>query len=124
MDMTVKKQSSSTGIIRRVNIARENPPPFVTGLVSYSSGLSCGVPADDLTPFERERAAFFGKFTELMATHSGKYVAISDGRVAEVGASENETARRFFLEHPDAAVYIRFVGEQPPAHQSKSAFRR
>jgi hypothetical protein len=92
---------------------------------SRSPSFSLGVPADDLTPFERERAAFFLKLRELMTTHAGEYVVISGGQVAAHGTSENETARRFFHDHPDAAdVYIGFVGEQRPAYQIRPASRR
>ena len=87
----------------------------------HSSSL--GIALDDLTPFERDREAFYRKLPELLRTHPGKYVVISGGQVAVIGESENETARRFFREHPDADFYIGFVGDEPPAYQIRPASR-
>jgi len=89
-----------------------------------SISASIGLPADDQTPFEREKAAFHRKLPDLMKAHAGKYVAIHSGEVATYGESENDVARRFFRDHPDADVYIGFVGEQRPAYQIRPASRR
>jgi len=91
--------------------------------VTVSVSASFGLPADDQTPFERERATFYHKLPELMTTHAGKYVAISGGQFAGSGDSDSEVASRFFHEHPDADVYIGFVGEEPVARQISPASR-
>lgn len=88
-----------------------------------SSPFSALVVADDLTPFERERAAFHRALPDLLRTQPGKYVVVSGGRVVAVGESENETVRRFCREHPDADFYIGFVGDEPLAYQIRPASR-
>ena len=74
--------------------------------------------------FEREKAAFHAKLSELKRKYLGQYVAIHNGQVAAYGESENDVARRFFREHPDADVYIGFVGEPQIASQIRPASRR
>jgi hypothetical protein len=64
------------------------------------------VALDDVPSFDHDKATFHRTRPELIRQYAGKYVAIYNGRVAAVGDSDNETARAFFADHPDADVYI------------------
>lgn len=77
-----------------------------------------GRPADDLSPYEREKAAFLRK-RPYLRLYSGKFVAIHGGEVAVADKSRNETIRQFFAKYPaGTSVYIGFVGSKPVAHVS------
>lgn len=89
----------------------------LTAIVTIPASNSWGVPADDQTPYQREKAAFRRKRPELSRTHAGKYVAIHSAEIASSGESAQETADRFFAEYGDTHVYIGFVGNEPPARQ-------
>jgi hypothetical protein len=85
--------------------------------------ITWGVPLDDVPSFARDRANFHRMRRDLMHEYAAKYVAIYNGKVAAVGDTDNETARKFFAEHPDADVYIGYVGEESPAYQIAPASR-
>ena len=79
-------------------------------------------PADDHTPFEREKAAFLRK-RHFLRQHAGEYVAIHDGDVAAFDRSRNMTLRKFFARYPaGTSVYIGFVGTKPVARVGPHSF--
>jgi len=87
-----------------------------------SPGL--GVPADDLTPFAREKAAFIRQLPSLRHL-TGQFVAVHGGRVVVSGESRNSVLRQFFADHPVGdSVYIGFIGRRPIARVSAPVFIR
>jgi hypothetical protein len=95
---------------------------MVTWGVISSRGL--GVPADDQTPFEREKAAFLRK-RPFLGVYSGEFVAIHDAQVAASDKSRNGVLRKFFAKYPSGtSVYIGFVGRAPIARVSAPVFAR
>ena len=80
---------------------------------AFSASLN--VPADDQTPFERERAAFLRK-RPYLSQHAGEFVAIHNGEVEAADKSRNATLRKFFAKYPPGtSVYLGFVGTRPIA---------
>ena len=109
----VVNRVSSSGLISPVRSAVERPAEFLAATESYSSGLSVGAPADDRTPFEREKAAFLATLPEL-GRYREHFVAMHNGRVVDSDVSRNVLVRRFFREHGEgASLYIGFVGVRP-----------
>lgn len=95
-------------------------PGFVWNTIRVGSGL----PLDDVSPFERDRATFHRIRQDLIREHAGKYVAIYNGKIAAVRDSDNDAARAFFASHPHADhVYIGFAGEESLAFQITPASR-
>ena len=72
-------------------------------------------PLTDDEVFESERAAFIELQSDLMFSHAGEYVAIHKGKPVAFGQTDSEVAHKFFREHPDAQVYIGFIGKERPA---------
>src|SRR5678815_291712 len=91
---------------------------------SSSMSSRFGTPADDLTPFEREKAAFRRK-RPFLNQFTGKFVAIHNGQVAASGESMRVALGKFFSAHPaGTSVYVGFVGRTPVAHVSAPVFLR
>ena len=96
----------------------------LTATVTIPSREFWGRPADDQTPYEREKSAFVRKRPHLRQ-HFGEFVAMHDGQVAASDKSRNGVLRNFFAKHPaGASVYIGFVGPKPVAQVSAQSFVR
>ena len=81
-------------------------------------------PADDRTPYEREKAAFRRK-EPFLRQHAGEFVAIHGGEIAVTENSRNAVVRKFFARHPaGASVYIGFVGRKPAVRVTSQFFVR
>lgn len=65
-------------------------------------------------PWLRDERAFFLKLPELLKTLRGKWVAISNEQVVEVGDTRREVLLRFVEKFPAAEVYIQLVNEEIP----------
>jgi PHD/YefM family antitoxin component YafN of YafNO toxin-antitoxin module len=72
-----------------------------------------------LAPLQAERAAFQRLLPELLKTHSGKFVAIQDGRVVDADADESALARRTLL-GADKPAYIQEVRAEPRVYELPS----
>lgn len=72
--------------------------------------------------FEQEKAAFEAMLPTLKEQHPGRYVAVHDGRVEEIGLTESEVVRLFFGRFHDTHVYIGYVGDTEPATYQVSPF--
>jgi hypothetical protein len=79
---------------------------------SSSMSFRFGVPADDLTPFAREKKAFRDLLASgALLAFQGQFVAVHQGCFAGANPSQRDLVRRFFREHDKrASVYIGFVG--------------
>ncbi|MCG3119717.1 MAG: hypothetical protein ALAOOOJD_02228 [bacterium] len=65
-------------------------------------------------PWLRDEQTFFLKLPELLKTLRGKWVAIYDEQVVEVGDTRREVLLRFVKKFPNAEVYIQLVDEAIP----------
>lgn len=65
-------------------------------------------------PWERDQQAFFLMLPELLKTLRGKYVAIYNEKVVEVGDERRSVLLRFLEKFPNAEVYIQLVDEDIP----------
>ena len=63
--------------------------------------------------WEREYAAFQRLLPELLKTHGGKYVAIHDEKVAEIGDEELAVVRRARERFGNVALHVGLVTEHP-----------
>jgi hypothetical protein len=72
-----------------------------------------------LGPLQAERAAFQRLLPELLKTHSGKFVAIQDGRVVDADADESALARQTLLS-ADKPAYIQEVRAEPLVYELPS----
>lgn len=97
-----------------------------SGSISSSSSFSFGVPADDLTPFAREKHAFQQLLRAgRLSAFQGRYVAIHQGRVAGASSSQKELVRDFFHDRDKrSSVYIAFVGPRRVVRVRPFAVRR
>ena len=96
----------------------------MTACGSSSMSSQFGVPVDDLTPFEREKAAFRHE-RPFLNQYAGKFVAIHSGQVAASGESMSAVLEKFFTAHAaGTSVYIGFVGRMPVARVSAPVFLR
>lgn len=87
--------------------------------VADASGESASDPERE---FQMEKAAFEEQLPILKGRFAGQYVAVHNGRVEEVAASEAEVVRRFFDRFHDTHVYIGYVGDTQPATYQVSPF--
>jgi uncharacterized protein (DUF3084 family) len=76
-------------------------------------------PQQQLSSLQAERAAFQRLLPELLKTHSGKFVAIRDGRVVDSDADESALARRT-LRGADKPAYIQEVRAEPRVYELPS----
>ena len=112
-----------------VGLANQKPLPsdiadWLSPIASSGASLSVtvvavsasiGLPADDQTPFEREKVAFQRRLPQL-AKYRGQFVAIHNGELVDTDPSRNALVRRFFERYGDrASVYVGFVGGRPAA---------
>lgn len=65
-------------------------------------------------PWERDERFFFLKLPEFLKTLRGKWVAIYNEQVVEVGDTRREVLLRFVEKFPSAEVYIQLVDEEIP----------
>ena len=65
-------------------------------------------------PWVRDERAFFLKLPELLKTLRGKWVAIYNEQVVEVGDTRRAVLLRFVEKFPEAEVYIQLVDEELP----------
>lgn len=65
-------------------------------------------------PWLCDERAFFLKLPELLKTHRGKWVAIYNEQVVDVGDTRREVLLRFVEKFPAAEVYIQLVDEEIP----------
>lgn len=64
--------------------------------------------------FEQEKAAFEAMLPRLKQQYPGSYVAVHNGDVHIVGATEAEVVRNFFEQFGDTHVYVGYVGDASP----------
>jgi hypothetical protein len=81
------------------------------------------VPKRDDDKWERERSAFYRLLPNLLTTNRGKYVAIHEESVVEVGDSSLETAQRAYAKFGYIPIYIGLVSEQGPRVVRLPSFR-
>ena len=62
----------------------------------------------------RERRAFYRLLPELLKTSRGKWVAVHNEEVVEVGDSLQLVLKKFWNRFPKTEVYIQLVDEEVP----------
>ena len=72
------------------------------------------VPQRNDDKWERERRAFHRLLPNLMTTSRGKYVAIHEESVVDMGDSADETAQRAYAKFGYVPIYIGLVSDQGP----------
>jgi hypothetical protein len=60
--------------------------------------------------FEREKEAFMAISPFALGRYRGRFVASQGGRIVDFDADLSVLVNRFFMQHPDAPVYITRVG--------------
>ncbi|MCI0618711.1 hypothetical protein L0244_37515 [bacterium] len=65
-------------------------------------------------PWLRDEQAFFLKLPELLKTLRGKWGAVYNEEVVEIGDTHREVRLRFCEKFPNAEVYIQLVDEKLP----------
>jgi len=75
-------------------------------------------------PWLRDERTFFMKLPELLKTMRGKWVAIYNEQVVEVGDTRREVLLRFLEKFPHAEVYIQLVDEEIPVAKILSPRKR
>ncbi len=68
----------------------------------------------------REERAFFLQLPELLKTLRGKWVAMHNEQVVEIGDSMRQVLQQFCLRFPDKEVYIQLVDEKLPVVKMSS----
>jgi len=71
-------------------------------------------------PWLRDEQAFFYKLPELLKTLRGKWVAIHNGDVVEIGDSVRSVLLRVRERFPKTEVYIQLVDEKLPVVKTRS----
>lgn len=70
-------------------------------------------PAESLSGFEREKAAFERMKPELMKQYLGKCVAVVDGQVVEVGEDKIKVIEKVRERFGRVPMYVQWVTAQP-----------
>jgi hypothetical protein len=93
------------------------------GWKSPMSGFFPEIPITDPDAlFKREKVAFEAMLPKLKQQYPGSYVAVHDGAMCVIGASEAEVVRNFFERFGDTHVYIDYVGDRSPDTYQVSPF--
>jgi len=71
-------------------------------------------------PWLRDQRAFFLMLPELLKTHRGKWVAVYNEQVVEIGDTRRNVLLRFRDRFPHAEVYIQLVDEEFPVAKMRS----
>jgi hypothetical protein len=71
------------------------------------------LPQREPTKFERERRAFLRLLPQLLATHRGRYVAIHEEKVAEVGDDRMEVSMKVWKRVGGVDLYVGLVTDEP-----------
>lgn len=64
--------------------------------------------------WQRDRRAFYRLLPELLKTLRGKWVAVYNEEVVEIGDSLQQVLKRFWERFPKTEVYIQLVDEEIP----------
>ena len=75
-------------------------------------------------PWRRDEQAFFQKLPELLKTFRGKWIAIHNGEVVEVGDTRRQVLLQFLEKFPNDEVYIQLVDEEIPMLKMYSPRKR
>ena len=81
------------------------------------------LPALPRTKWEREYQAFRRLLPQLLATHSGRYVAIHEGQVVDSGDDKLALALRVLAKVGNVAIHVGLVTAEP-VPVSRSGVRR
>jgi hypothetical protein len=65
------------------------------------------------TKWEREYQAFLGLLPELLKAHEGKYVAVHEGRVVDVGEDKVALALGVYEKYGYVPIYVGLVATRP-----------
>ncbi|GEM_PF-2685577 len=88
--------------------------PEMQGQVQVFEAPQLNLPKMDDDPWLRDERTFFMKLPELLKTLRGKWVAVYNDQIVEVGDTRREVLLRFVEKFPDAEVYIQLVDEEIP----------
>jgi Family of unknown function (DUF5678) len=72
------------------------------------------LPPPELPKGEREYRAFVRLLPELLKTHRGRYVAVRDGQVVDVGDDRVAVVLRVWERFGYGPIHVGLVTEQPP----------
>lgn len=73
------------------------------------------LPTLPTSKWERERAAFQGLLPFLLTAHAGKFVAIHEQKVVEVGDNKVEVALRVLQRIGNVDIFVGLVSSSAPA---------
>jgi hypothetical protein len=82
------------------------------------------IPKVEDDPWLRDERTFFLKLPELLKTLRGKWVAVYNEEVVEIGDTHREALLRFRKKFPHAEVYIQLVDENLPIAKMRSPRKR
>jgi hypothetical protein len=94
--------------------------PEIQDQVQVFEAPQLQIPKVEDDPWLRDQRAFFLKLPELMKTLRGKWVAIYNEEVVEVGDDRRSVLLRFRERFPYAEVYIQLVDEKLPVAKMRS----
>jgi hypothetical protein len=86
-------------------------------------------PAPELSPlppatkWERERQAFFHLLPQLLQTHRGKYVAVHEGQVVDMGDDKIALALGVYGRYGYVPIYVSLVADRPLPPERCPSFR-
>ncbi len=69
--------------------------------------------SDAESPWQHEKAAFWGMFDQLLKEHKNKYVVIYHGAVVASGDDEIEVALSAYKQYGKVPMYIHVVSSDP-----------
>jgi hypothetical protein len=75
--------------------------------------FSVELPRSVPTKWDREYHAFLRLLPELRKTHRGRYVAVHNEQVVDVGADKIELAERVYKKYGYQPIYVGLVAESP-----------
>jgi len=101
--------------------------PEMQDQVQVFDAPQLNLPKKDDDPWLRDERTFFMKLPELLKTLRGKWVAVYNEQIVEVGDTRREVLLRFLEKFPNAEVYIQLVDEEIPVakiYSPRRALRR
>jgi hypothetical protein len=88
--------------------------PEIQDQVQVFEAPQLPIPKIEDDPWLRDERAFFFMLPELLRTLRGKWVAVYNEEVVEIGDTHREVLLRFYEKFPKTEVYIQLVDEKLP----------
>ncbi|MCI0690746.1 DUF5678 domain-containing protein [candidate division KSB1 bacterium] len=94
--------------------------PEIQDQVQVFEAPQLPIPKIEDDPWLRDEQAFFFMLPELLKTLRGKWVAVHNGQVVDVGDSVRDVLLRVRERFPKTEVYIQLVDENLPVIKMRS----